>query len=223
MLPWQSSAPPVQPSRPPPGSELLDAFLRGLGVPLELPAGLTPALMEQVGLLLREATQGTLDLLKARASIKREVRAEATMIASRNNNPLKFSPDIAFALAQLLSSRSHGFMAGGEAMRDAHDDLRAHQTGLMAGMRSALAAVLARFEPAGLEARVAHGLLDRLQPASRKARLWELFGQQYAELAREAGDDCNALFGKAFLDAYEQQVGRLQGDDDQRGTPARGA
>jgi len=203
--------------------ELLDAFLRGLGVPIELPDGLTPALLEQVGMMLREATQGTLDLLKARAITRREVRAEATMIASRDNNPLKFSPDIDFALAQLLTSRSKGFMESGEAMRDAYDDLCAHQLGMVAGMRSALAGVLARFDPVELEARVApRSLLDRLQPSGRKARLWELSGRHYAELAREAADDFNALFGKAFLEAYEQQVDRLQRSSrDEREPPAR--
>lgn len=213
VLSWQEPPTNPQPDGPPSSSEreLQEALLRGLGVPLDLPAGLTPELMEQIGVMLREATQGTLDLLKARAITKRQVRAEVTMIASRDNNPLKFSPDIAFALAQLLSTHSKGFMPGSEAMRDAYDDLRAHQLGMMAGMRSALAGVLARFEPAALEARVsAHSLLDRLQPSGRKARLWDLFGQQYAELAREAADDFNALFGKAFLAAYEQQVERLQ-------------
>lgn len=213
VLSWQEPSTNPQPAGPPSSSEreLQEALLRGLGVPLELPAGLTPELMEQIGVMLREATQGTLDLLKARAITKRQVRAEVTMIASCDNNPLKFSPDIAFALAQLVSTHSKGFMPGSAAMRDAYDDLRAHQLGMMAGMRSALAGVLARFEPAALEARVsAHNLLDRLQPSGRKARLWDLFGQQYAELAREAADDFNALFGKAFLAAYEQQVERLQ-------------
>ena len=205
--------------------ELLEAFLRGLGVSLELSAGLTPALLEQVGVMLREATQGTLDLLKARAITRREVRAEATLIASRHNNPLKFSPDIDFALAQLLTSRSKGFMGAGEAMRDAYDDLCAHQIGMVAGMRSALAGVLARFDPVELEARVAsRRLLDRLRPSGRKARLWELFGRHYAELAREASDDFNALFGKAFLEAYEQQIGRLQRQDHEvQARPARKA
>jgi FHA domain-containing protein len=195
-------------------ADLQAAFLRGLGIPIDLPQGLTPQLMEQIGSMLREATQGTLDLLKARAVTKREVRAEATMIASRDNNPLKFSPDLAFALAQMLTARSQGFMGAREAMRDAYDDLRAHQLGLMAGMRSALAGVLERFEPSVLEARVAaHSLLDRLQPSGRKSRLWDLYQQHYAGLAREASDDFNALFGKAFLEAYEQQVGQLQASD----------
>ena len=203
--------------------ELLEAFLHGLGVSLDLPAGLTPALLEQVGVMLREATQGTLDLLRARAITKREVRAEATLIASRDNNPLKFSPDLAFALEQLLTPRSHGFMETRDAMQDAYADLCAHQIGMVAGMRSALTGVLVRFDPAELEARVAsRSLLDRLQPSGRKTRLWELFCLHYAHLAREASDDFNALFGTAFLEAYQQQIGRLQRQRHEvQGPPAR--
>jgi len=192
---------------------LLEAFLRGLGVPVRLPAGLTPELMEQIGVVLREATQGTLDLLTARALTKREVRAEVTMIVSKGNNPLKFSPDVGFALSQLLAPQGRGFMPPEEAMRDAYDDLRAHQFGFMAGMRAALAGVLKRFEPASLEQRVAaRSLLDNLLPGSRKARLWDLFEQMYGEISREAEDDFHALFGREFLRAYEEQVARLQAE-----------
>jgi predicted component of type VI protein secretion system len=64
--------------------ELLRAFLAGAGVPdLKMPGGLTPQLMNMFGRLLRESTQGTLDLLLARALTKREVHAEVTMIVAR--------------------------------------------------------------------------------------------------------------------------------------------
>lgn len=193
------------------GDALLDALRRGLGIPLSPPAGLTPELMEQIGVVLREATQGTLDLLTARALTKREVRAEVTMILSKGNNPLKFSPDVSFALSQLLVPQGRGFMPADEAMRDAYDDLRAHQFGFMAGMRAALAGVLKRFEPDALEARVAsRGMFDNLLPGSRKARLWDLFEQMYGEISREAEDDFHALFGREFLRAYEEQIERLQ-------------
>ena len=39
-------------------------------------------------------------------------------------------------------------------MRDAFDDLRAHQLGVMAGMRAALEGVLQRFDPAQLEGKL---------------------------------------------------------------------
>ena len=196
------------------GDLLLDAFLRGLGVALDLPAGLTPELMQRIGVMLREATQGTLDLMQARALTKREVRAELTMIVRRDNNPLKFSPDLGFALVQLLTAKSSGFMDAEAAMRDAYDDLRAHQFGVMAGMRAALEGVLQRFTPAEIEQRVAaRGLLDNLLPGIRKARMWELFEARYAEISREAADDFQALFGRAFLKAYDEQVERLRQTD----------
>jgi type VI secretion system FHA domain protein len=203
----------AQPVTPVGHDLLMEAFLRGLGVPVRLPAGLTPELMEQIGVMLREATQGTLELLTARALTKREVRAEVTMIVSKGNNPLKFSPDVGFALSQLLAPQGRGFMPPQEAMRDAYDDLRAHQFGFMAGMRAALAGVLKRFEPEALEQRVvARSLLDNLLPGSRKARLWDLFAQMYGEISQEAEDDFHALFGREFLRAYEEQVERLQAE-----------
>ncbi|MBL8433608.1 MAG: type VI secretion system-associated FHA domain protein TagH, partial [Zoogloea sp.] len=208
------AAAPESPLAAPAGHDvLMEAFLRGLGVPVRLPAGLNPELMEQIGVMLREATQGTLELLTARALTKREVRAEVTMIVSKGNNPLKFSPDVGFALSQLLAPQGRGFMPPKEAMRDAYDDLRAHQFGFMAGMRAALAGVLKRFEPAALEQRVvARSLLDNLLPGSRKARLWDLFEQMYGEISQEAEDDFHALFGREFLRAYEEQVERLQAE-----------
>jgi FHA domain-containing protein len=217
VTPQLESAPVAVPA-PASGAEqgaLLEAFLHGLGVPLRLPAGLTPELMEQIGLVLRESTQGTLDLLTARALTKREVRAEVTMIVSKGNNPLKFSPDVGFALTQLLVPQGRGFMAPEEAMRDAYDDLRAHQFGFMAGMRAALNGVLKRFEPAALEQRVlTRSVLDSLLPGARKARLWDLFEQMYGDISREAEDDFHALFGREFLRAYEEQVERLQAERD---------
>lgn len=188
------------------------AFLKGLGMPdLALPQGLTPATMETVGRLLREATAGTLALLLARALTKREVRAELTMIVSRDNNPLKFSPDVEAALTHLLAPLGKGFLPPVEAMRDAYDDLRSHELGFMAGMRAALAGVLQRFDPAVLEQRISgKSMLDSLLPINRRARLWDLYTELYREIAREAEDDFHALFGREFLRAYEEQVERLK-------------
>ncbi|PZQ74471.1 MAG: type VI secretion system-associated FHA domain protein TagH, partial [Variovorax paradoxus] len=119
-------------------AELLAAFLRGLGPVHQAPTSLTPALMERIGVLLRGATEGTLQLLLTRQEFKREVRAEVTMIAAQANNPLKFSPTVDVALAHLLGPGVRGFMPAEAAMRDAYDDLRSHQFGVMVGMRAAL-------------------------------------------------------------------------------------
>ena len=195
-------------------AELLRAFLAGAGVPdLDLGAPLTPDMMRTIGQLLRVSTQGTLDLLLARALIKREVQAAVTMIVARENNPLKFSPSVEVALAHLLAPRGQGFMSPVAAIKDACDDLRAHQFGVMAGMRAALDGVLRRFDPGQLERRLSDkSVLDALLPMNRKARLWDLFGELYKDLTQEAQDDFHVLFGKEFLRAYDAQLDRLDRD-----------
>jgi FHA domain-containing protein len=190
---------------------LLEALRRGLNAPaLELPA-LTPALMELIGRLLHEAIHGTVDLLSARATVKHELRAEVTTIVAKNNNPLKFSPNAEVALQHLLSPPVRGFIAAVPAVRDAYDDLRTHQFGFVAGMQAVLEAALQRFDPAVLEAQLGDRLLlHRLLPASRNARLWELFTEHYARIRNDATDDFHTLFGSAFLKAYDEYVARLQ-------------
>jgi len=207
-------APPAaSPARTASDDELLAAFLRGLASNHQPPEMLTPGLMERIGAMLRTSTEGTLQLLLTRQEFKREVRAEVTMIASQANNPLKFSPTVEVALAHLLGPGVRGFMPPEAAMRDAFDDLRAHQFGVMVGMRAALAHVIGRFEPAELEKKIsAKTALDALFAANRKAKLWDQFVALYGGIASEAEDDFHSLFGKAFLAAYEEQMARLKSD-----------
>jgi FHA domain-containing protein len=207
---------PSRPASTAPQAALLDAFLQGAGMPdLQLPGGLTPETMNMLGQLLREATQGTLDLLLARATIKREVRAEMTMIVGRENNPLKFSPNVETALTHLLAPPVRGFLPPMEAMKDAYDDLRSHQFGFMAGMRAALAAVLQRFDPETLERRLTQkSVMDSVLPMNRRAKLWDLFEALYRDISKEAEDDFHTLFGREFVRAYQAQVDRLNRADE---------
>jgi FHA domain-containing protein len=192
--------------------QLLKAFLDGAGISTLSSGGeLTPQFMHLVGELLRESTQGTLDLLLARTLTKREVRAELTMISPRENNPLKFSPDVEVALNHLLGPAARGFMSPVQAMKDAYDDLRSHELGFMAGTRAALTGILERFDPERLEQRLKDkSVIDALVPINRKARLWNLFAEHYKEISREAEEDFQALFGKEFLRAYKAQIANLE-------------
>jgi FHA domain-containing protein len=195
---------------------LLVALLDGLGLdrwPGE--QGLDAASMKTIGKLLRAAMQGTLDLLRARATIKSEVQAHMTMIVTRGNNPLKFSPNVEVALAHLLGPTQRGFLGPTEAVDDAYRDLVAHQFGFTAGTRAALADVLRRFDPVSLEQRLAgRSMLDSLMPAHRKAKLWDMFAERFGQIYEEAEEDFQRLFGKEFLRAYEEQVAKLSRTDD---------
>lgn len=191
--------------------ELMAAFLRGVGSTHQMPQTLTPALMERIGVILRGATEGTVQLLLSRQEFKREVRAEVTVIGAQRNNPLKFSPTAEVALAHLLGPGIRGFMRPDEAMQDAFNDLRAHQFGVMVGLHAALAHVLTRFTPEALEKRLTEKTaFDALFSASRKAKLWDQFCALHASISQEAEDDFHNLFGKAFSQAYDEQMARFK-------------
>jgi FHA domain-containing protein len=192
------------------GRALWSAFCEGAGVRADLPDGPVVPQMRLLGQVMREAVDGTLRLMAVRATAKQELRAAVTTIRSRNNNPLKFAPDLQLALEQLTQPPLRGFMSAPAAMQDAMHDLVGHSIGTMAGMRAALAGVLGRFEPDRLEAKLADKtMLDSLLPMNRKAKLWDLYLQHFGAIRDEAQDDFHTLFGKAFVAAYEEQLDRL--------------
>ena len=173
--------------------------------------------MRHIGRILRSAVEGTLQLVSVRASTKHEMRAAVTQIQATSNNPLKFSSDAASAVEQLLSPPQRGFLDGASAMDDAMLDLVGHSIGTVAGMRAAIEGMLERFEPAALESKLGAGSpLANLLPMNRKARLWELYLQHHRQIRDEAEDDFHTLFGRAFVAAYEQQVERLERQQEQR-------
>ncbi len=196
-----------------PPQDLAAAFKRGLG----LAQGVGPTFgadqAERIGALLRAMTAGTLELLTARMVAKRELGAAATQVRTRENNPLKFSPDVDAALSHLLGPAERGFLDPEAAVEEAFDDLRAHQVALLAGMRAALDSVMSRFDPAALEKRLAPGgALENLIPANRRARLWSNYSGEYARIVAEIEDDFDALLGRAFLKAYQAQLQALAAD-----------
>jgi type VI secretion system FHA domain protein len=189
------------------------AFLRGAGLDPALPLTVDPVWMEHLGRLLRINIEGTVDLLRSRAVAKRNIRAEGTQIAQRENNPLKFTPDAAEALRLLLSLETRpGFLGPVDALRDAHEDLQVHQLAMIAGMRAAVADLIARLGPDALIADEgpARGLA-RFSALLRDAALWQRHVHGHARLIENLDDTFEAIFGREFLRAYEEQARRRPG------------
>ena len=191
----------------------MKAFLEGAGLAnKEIPDEEIEAFLQQSGKIMRASVEGAMALLAARATAKKELRAEdRTMVASKDNNPLKLMADPQEALAFLLDTkdRTGGFLDPVQAVGDAFDDLRAHELALFAGLRAALLGAIQRFDPKTLEAELeksAGGL-----GLNRKAKLWELFAGYQQKLAHDAEDDFNKVFGREFMGTYMEQVKRLRG------------
>ncbi|RAR57591.1 FHA domain protein [Paraburkholderia unamae] len=217
--PAQSPAqPPAPATSPQPSSQgrplasgidegVLAALYEGLGLdPARTPNLPAADFARLAGMMLRESLRGTMSVLRARSMTKREARLGTTVIVERDNNPLKFFPDVDSALAQMLTGRTSGYLPPDEAVARAFVDIESHELAVLVGMRAALAQVLARFDPAVLEAQLAEqGVLDRVL-SNRKAKLWDRFVEMRAGIVREAEEDFQKLFGQAFNEAYEAQV-----------------
>jgi predicted component of type VI protein secretion system len=201
---------------------LWDGFLRGAGIEgSSLPGAPTPQLLSSVGEMLKIAVGGLQRLVTMRARAKNEMQAQMTMIAPRDNNPLKFSPDEQMALQMLLQPPARGFLDGPAALRDALDDLQSHQVGMTAGMRAVLEAVLDRLDPEKLATlQGGRSMFDFLRPARRRARLWDTYVSQYRSLREGAEDNFRRFFGEVFREAYEAQVRNLDTPGDITGPRA---
>jgi len=82
------------------------------------------------------------------------------------------------------------------------------------GMQAALESLIKRFDPERLEKRMAKSAsgIGAVFRGGKKATYWDAFTQLYEDIATEAEDDFQALFGKAFAKAYEDQLRSLEGE-----------
>ncbi|MBC7663342.1 MAG: type VI secretion system-associated FHA domain protein TagH [Caulobacter sp.] len=168
-----------------------------------------------VGELLNLTVNGLYQMLEMRAQLKNELRIEdRTMIASRENNPLKHSDSARDALRYLVDVRQHGnklFLQPAKAIGDAVNDVCAHEMAVMAGTRAALLAALKMFAPETIEKRIKKtGALDSVMPALHRAKLWESFLAMYGELEKEAEDHFDRLLNQEFARAYAEQGKKLR-------------
>jgi len=204
--------PPVTPAHAPAATAdaalMLAALLRGAGVP-DLRLADPVASMEAAGMVFRAMVEGLREVLMSRAAIKGELRVEQTMLRARDNNALKFSVTVEEAVAALLMPPRTGYKAPLAAVQEAARDIQSHEMAVMAGVQTALIGLLKRFDPAALEARLSPGRLDSFLPGARKARIWELFCDTYKDIAREAEDDFQSVFGREFAKAYDAQMKKL--------------
>jgi type VI secretion system protein len=210
--PPRAAQPPAAASVPVQGGSAMAAFARGAGLELSQIAGFEQdVLFEQLGRMLVSFTEGLIQTLGGRTHIKSEFRLDQTMIRPADNNPFKFSTSKTRTLMQLLSKKDPAYKSGVNAISEGFDDVNAHQVAVIAGMEAALQDILTRFNPKTLEKRiVSDSILDNILPGGKKAKYWDIFKLLFDEIAGEAEDNFQQLFGKEFSRAYEEQLSRLK-------------
>jgi type VI secretion system FHA domain protein len=192
-------------------AEAVAAFLDGMGMAdLRLSDAELVLTMGRLGATLREMIVGLREILMTRSSIKSEFRIDQTMITAGKNNPLKFSISPELAVEAMAKSAVKGYLEADEAARQALDDIKAHEIGMVTGMEAALKGVLARLDPVELTTKIeGKGGLGAMF-RGKKALYWETYEKMYAEISDQAENDFHDLFAREFAQAYKEQLKRLK-------------
>ncbi|RSZ60368.1 type VI secretion system-associated FHA domain protein TagH [Massilia atriviolacea] len=207
--PAQAAARPASCDAAPPTSDaasMVAAFLDGAGfTPNE--GTLNEAHFHQAGRLLSKLVGGSMKLLTSRTIIKREVKAELTMMLDKENNPLKLLPNAQTVLKQMFGPPFSGFMTSERAVDDTFHDLQAHQMGMLAGMRAALNQLLLNFSPDVVDRQMGADVwYDRLMPKGRDGRAWVRYRALHQAAVTAVEEDFHTVFGQVFLSAYDAEV-----------------
>ncbi|WP_197023836.1 type VI secretion system-associated FHA domain protein TagH [Microbulbifer sp. HZ11] len=160
----------------------------------------------QAAAIVEESVARLIDLLRARTSIKNELRVQRTMIQTEANNPLKFSATAKDALGAMFTGTG-AFMTPVEAVRDSFDDLSDHQVAVLSGMRAGYEAMLKYFSPENIERR---GGKQSGVFSSKSARNWENYVDAYRQLVGDPENCYRRLFGEEFASTYESQLSELK-------------
>ena len=148
-----------------------------------------------------------MQVLKARNQIRKEFRMATTQVAQKNNNPLKFSADVADALHKLLVQRSPAYLDTVNSFTDAFDDIRVHQLAMLASLRVAFDFMLRQFDPEVLQAQFSRQTgRGSVLGIGGKPKLWEAYVARFGELAADRDFAFRRLFGEEFGKAYEQNL-----------------
>jgi predicted component of type VI protein secretion system len=168
---------------------------------------------ERLGGMLRVALSGIMESLRLRERMKDDLRMKGTSFKAADNNPLKFSANVADAFHNLLVKRNPAYLPPVDAFEEAFHDVRDHQVALPAAMRLAFESMLSQFDPLRLQEEFDRQMKGSILGVPAKLRYWDLYRDKYGDLIKDAEAGFRTLFGDAFARAYEEHLQRLKESD----------
>jgi len=178
---------------------------RGAGLPEDAFAGRNPGeVAEQVGRLLKLATDNMKQLLEGRQQARRLARSpNQTAVQATNNNPLKFAPTGEDALRIMFSVQSRSYLDAERAFAQGFDDLKKHQIKTYVAMQRAVTLLMKDVDPQSIEAasQFDRGLAGMM--GSHNAGLWDIYMARWQALAQRHDNGILDTFMDYFARCYE--------------------
>jgi len=163
--------------------------------------------------IVRLAVQGMVTVLRSRAEVKNSFRLPTTSVKPVENNPLKFSQNAQDAFDNLFVKHNPGYLGAVDAFHEGFDDIAFHQSAMLAGIRAAFSAMLAKLHPEKLEDLYERKLKrTAMLGLGNKAKYWEMYRAQFEEIDRDREAHFQLLFGEEFALAYNEHLQKLMAD-----------
>lgn len=162
-----------------------------------------------VGHFVRHTVEGLLKVLRARSTIKNELRLGVTTVQPRDNNPMKFSVNVDDALEHLFVRQSKGYLPPIASVNESFETILDHQVAVLAGMRAAFKSLLHKFDPVELTRRFDAKSGNGIFSGGKKLRYWEAYNEFFNEQVQDLDSAFQHLFGEEFVKAYESQLMEL--------------
>jgi FHA domain-containing protein/type VI secretion system protein len=185
----------------------VSSFFQGLGIE---PGTMSKAELEAMGRLVRLLVLGTLDLHSNVTGVKQELKSEdRTMVATRDNNPLKTDWPGETKLRYLFGGRlaAAGYISQERAMREVLVDLVAHNTASAAAARGAVEGTLRDLSPAALKTKL---LGEGGVKLFEGARAWDAFCKWYEEQGAEMKRWVQRQLDRHYTEAYLRESVRIR-------------
>ncbi len=186
-----------------PGDGVMEVLLGELGLPADAVDGAQrDQFLRDLAGVVREAMNGMVAVLAARADMKNEFGAAVTQLRPSENNPLKHCPTGFEALRMLLVNRNVGYLSGADAVKQGFADIERHQLATLAGMKAGLVAAARQFDPGILETRSNARVPPWKQAFAARAH-WQSLRDLYDSLLADDGEELHRVFQEAFAKAYD--------------------
>jgi len=162
-----------------------------------------------IGQFVRHTVEGLLKVLRARSTIKNELRLGVTTVQPRDNNPIKFSADVDDALEPLFVRQSKAYLPPIASVNESFETILDHQVAVLAGMRAAFSSLIQKFDPVQLAAKFETQAGSGLFSGGKKVKHWESYNDFYNAQVQDLDSSFQHLFGEEFVKAYESQLVQL--------------
>jgi hypothetical protein len=185
----------------------VSSFFQGLGIE---PGTMSKGELEAMGRLVRLLVLGTLDLHSSVAGVRQELKSEdRTMMATRDNNPLKTDWPGETKLRYLFGGRiaAAGYLSQERAMREVLVDLVAHNTASAAAARGAVEGTLRDLSPAQLKAKL---LGEGGVKLFEGARAWDAFCKWHEEQGADMKRWVQRQLDRHYTEGYLRESVRIR-------------